>query len=78
MTTIVITLTATCSGGAHLTYNVTGAKTMTVPGILSDALLAVSDDEAVAFCKIISKMAKAGRTLSQAKTLLEAGVTVTV
>lgn len=78
MAAVTITLTNICSGGNHLTYGVTGAKSMTVSGVLDDISQPVTDEEAQAFVKVVTKLAKAGRTLNQARTLLQTGVTVTV
>lgn len=77
MTTLTVTLTGVCSGGNHLTYSITGVKSMTVQGELSHISESVTDDDVQAFCKVIARMAKAGRTVNQARTLLQAGVTVT-
>lgn len=78
MTTETITLTAICSGGNHLTFTATGAKAMVVPADLSSLSDPITDEDAAAFVKVIAKMAKNGRTVAQARTLLQAGVTVTV
>ena len=73
-----ITLTTVCAGGNHLVFTGTGAKEMTVPALLTDLTDPVTEEEAIAFAKVIAKLARAGRTLAQTKTLLQAGVTVTV
>ena len=78
MASITITLTDICAGGNHLTYSVTGAKEMTVRGVLDDISQPVTDDEALAFVKVVTKLAKAGRTVAQARALLQAGIVVTV
>ncbi len=78
MTTETITLTAICPGGNHLTFTGSGAKDIIVRADLDSLGDAVTDDDAAAFVRVICKMAKAGRTNAQAKTLLQAGVTVTV
>jgi hypothetical protein len=78
MTTITITLTGICSGAGHLTFAVTGAKSLTGHVDLSDLSAPITDEDAMAFLKVIGRMAKAGRTLAQTRTLLQAGVTVTV
>jgi hypothetical protein len=78
MASVTITLTDICAGGEHLTYEVTGAASRTVPGNLGDTLEPVTEEEAVAFVKVIAKLAKAGRNLNQAKTIMQNGVTVTV
>lgn len=73
-----ITLTTVCAGGNHLLLTLTGAREATTVLELADLSTAVTDDEIVAFCKVIAKLAKAGRTNAQARTLLQAGVTVNV
>lgn len=73
-----VTLTDICPGGNHLTFTGTGAKAMTTIVNLDDLSTVVTDDEAAAFVKVIGKLAKAGRTNAQAKTLLQAGVTITL
>ncbi len=78
MTTETITLTHVCSGGNHLTLTGTGAKSATVPALLDELTSPITEEEMLAFAKVIAKMAKAGRTFAQAKNLLEAGVVVTV
>lgn len=78
MTTETVTLSFICSGGNHLTFTGSGAKAATVDGMLDDMSVAITDDEMAAFVKVIAKMAKAGRTINQAKTLLQAGVVITV
>ena len=78
MTAIVTTLTGVCSGGGHLTFSVTGDASLTQTLDLTNLTDPISDQEKEAFLKVICKMAKAGRTVNQAKTLLQAGVTVTV
>lgn len=78
MTTLTVTLTGVCSGGNHLTFTVGGAKSHSVPVDLSELSSPITDDDAQAFCKIVSKMAKNGRTVNQARTLLQSGVVVTV
>lgn len=78
MTTINIQLTHICSGGNHFTFAITGDKTATVPLTREEITQPITDEDVVAFLRVICKMAKIGRTNAQAKTLLEAGVTVTV
>jgi hypothetical protein len=73
-----VTLTSVCAGGGHLVFTGTGAKSATVNAVLDDLTEPLTDEEMLAFVKVIVKMAKAGRTLSAAKTLLQAGVAVTV
>lgn len=79
MTTVTITATAFCPGGGHVDFSVTGDKVMNFTGVdVAPLLEPISDDEAQAFLKVICKMATKGRTLAQAKALLQAGVTITV
>lgn len=78
MSAITVTLASICSGGGHLTFNVTGDATLTQTLDLSNLTDPIDDAEKAAFLKVICKLAKNGRTLAQARTLLQAGVTVTV
>jgi ABC-type transporter Mla subunit MlaD len=78
LSAVTVTLTAICSGGNHLTFTATGDATDTLIANLSDLSDPLTDQEKDAFVKVIAKLAKLGRTLNQAKTLLQAGVTVTV
>ena len=82
MTTLTVTLTDACSdhagGGEHLTFSLTGFKTATVASTRSDLSEPLTQADADEFVRIVARMAKAGRTLAQANTLLRAGVTVTI
>ena len=78
MTTITVTLTSICTGGNHLTFSIAGAKAAVVPATLSDLSSPITEDDAEAFCKIIARLVKSGRTVAQARTMLQNGVTVTV
>lgn len=78
MSAVTITLASTCAGGGHLTFAITGDKTATVPANFSELADPISDEDAVIFCKVIARMVKKGRTVAQARALLQAGVTVTV
>lgn len=78
MASLTVTLTAICSGGEHLTFVTSGAKVVTAKGSLSEIQLAVTDDEAVAFLKVLAKLVKVGKTLAQARTALQSDVTITV
>ena len=78
MSAVTVTLTGICAGGRHLTFTVTGDATLTQVIDLSILSESVTEEEAVAFLKCIGKLAKKGRTNAQARTLLQAGVTVTV
>lgn len=79
---VTVTLTESCdshgAGGAHVTFSVTGAKEMTINGMMGELLGPMDDDEARIFVKGLIKLAKIGRTNAQVKALFEAGVTVTI
>lgn len=78
MATLTVTLTSICAGGNHITFDVTGDRTATLLMELNDLSVPLDMEDAESFIRIIVKMARAGRTLNQARNLLEAGVTVTV
>jgi hypothetical protein len=78
MTAITIKATAICPGGNHVTFTVSGAKSLTLIVDLAEMQESITNDDVVAFVKIISKMARSSRTVAQTKTLLQAGVTVTI
>ena len=78
MASITITLTDTCAAGGHLTFGISGDRTGTVRMTLDDLSVPITSQDAEAFCRVVTKMAKAGRTNAQARTLLQAGVTVTI
>lgn len=77
MATVTVTLTNICSGGNHLTFELTGATTASVPMMLSDISEPFTDEEKSAFVKAIARLAKIGKTNAQARTVLQGGVTVT-
>ena len=78
MSAVTVQLTNICSGGNHLTFTVMGdaalTKVLDLP-TLSDPL---DSADVEAFLRVITRMAKMGRTVNQARTLLQNGVTVTV
>ncbi len=78
MSAITITATGFCPGGGHAYLSVTGDKVLSLTVDISVLNDPITNDEAEAFVKIIGKMAKNGRTVAQAKALMQAGVTVTV
>lgn len=78
MTTLTVTLSSICAGGGHLTFTISGARTATVPLTVADITEPITEEDVVSFCKVIARMAKAGRTVAQARSLLQAGVTVTI
>lgn len=78
MSAVTVTLTAICSGGGHLTFDVTGDVALTKV-VDRDSMTQTPDKaDAEAFLRVICWMAKNGRTNNQAATLLQNGVTVTV
>lgn len=71
-----VKLTHVCPGGSHLTFTLSGAKEATLMLSLLDLSEPVTDEEIVAFCKVMIKLVKVGRTNAQARAVLEVGVTV--
>ena len=78
MASLTIQLTGICSGGNHLTFSVSGAKTATVRLMLDNLSEPITDEDAEGFCKVLARLVKSGRTLAQARTVLQNGVTVSV
>lgn len=78
MAAVTLTLTDICPGGGHYTLTlsgaVTGAKVYDLPEIR--ALMDTVDKETIA--AVILRLAEEGRTNAQLKTLLQAGVTVSI
>lgn len=77
MATITLTLSSTCAGGGHQTFVVTGAFSRTMNTTI-DLDEPMSAEERESFVKGLVKLVKMGRTNAQARTLLQAGVTVVV
>lgn len=78
MTTINVVLDHVCSGGEHARINITGATTQIFDVSVSAFSDSINEEEALAFLKVVCKMAKAGRNINQTRTLLANGVTITV
>ena len=78
MSTVTVRLTNICSGGGHLTFTVTGDATLTRVLDLPTLSEPLDAADVEAFLRVITRMAKMGRTVNQARTLLQTGVTVTV
>ena len=76
MAAITIILQASTCG--HLRFALTGAKTLEINTYIDDMLGTISDDDITVFLKVVTKLAKSGRTNTQARTLLQNGITVTV
>ena len=78
MSAVTVKLTNICSGGGHLTLVVSGDASLTRVLELSMLSEQIDAQDVDAFLKVICKLAKKGRTVAQAKTLLQVGVTVAV
>lgn len=78
MSTVTVRLASICAGGNHLTFNVSGDASLSQVIDLSMLSAPIDEQDIAAFLSIICRLAKRGRTLAQARTLLQAGVTVTV
>ncbi len=77
MSALTMTLVSACAGGDHLTFSITGAKTLSVSINASDMTSPITDDDLAAYLKITARLCKIGKTVAQAKTALQAGITVT-
>jgi len=84
MTTIVVTLAGTCAdhggSGSHLdfTISVDGVSTALNGVDISELTQPVTEDDKLTFLRLVVRAVKAGKTLNQARTALQAGVTVTL
>ena len=78
MSAVTIRLASICSGGNHLTFVVTGDATGSKTLDLSTLTDPIDQQDAESFLRVITKLARMGRTQNQARTLLQNGVTVTV
>lgn len=78
MTTIVASLTNACGGGNHLDFRITvDGQATNLRGVdISELTQPITDDDKLTLLKIIVRGVKAGKTVAQAQTLLQAGVTV--
>lgn len=80
MSIVTTTLQGVCSGGNHLTFRIAldGGGQWSRVLDLSRIQEPVSEEDMETFLKIVAKLALRGRTVNQARTLLLAGVTLTV
>lgn len=78
MSTLTLTLVDQCTGGSHLQFVLSGDRSAQRVMDRSEIEEPLTDQDLEAFIRIITRMARAGRTLNQARTLLANGVTITV
>jgi hypothetical protein len=78
MATITVRLTGLCGGGNHATLSVTGDRSMSFVSDVEAMSQALTEDEAETFVRVLIRMSRAGKTLAQWRTALQAGITVTV
>ena len=78
MAAVTITLTGVCSGGGHADFAVTGDISRDIHVELFEINEPVSLEDVQAFLKVITKLAKMGRTNAQAKAVMQAGINITV
>lgn len=78
MASVTVTLANRCSGGNHVRFELTGAKTATVREELPNVLEPITDDEVVVFVKCIVKLCKSDKNNAQTLAALQSGVTITV
>lgn len=78
MSSVTIQLTNICSGGSHLTFSVTGDATLSSVLDISSISEPIDEQDIDAFLRVVVRMAKRGRTVAQARTLLQEGVEISV
>lgn len=80
MSIVTTTLQSVCSGGNHLTFRISldGGQNWTRVMELDHIRQEVLPEDMDTFLRIIAKLALRGRTVQQARSLLTAGVTLTI
>lgn len=78
MSKVTVTITNVCAGGNHLTFSITGDASGSMVIDLPDLLDPITSRDVESFIRVIARLAKKGRTVNQAKALLQAGIQVTV
>ena len=78
MASITLTKTNECSSQNHLIVSVTGDVICTWHTNLDDITEQITDEEKIAFLKVLMRIAKIGRTRAQVRTALTNGYTVTI
>lgn len=80
MSTVVTTLQSVCAGGNHLTFRIAldGGGQWTRVLDIDHIRQPVTDEDMDTFLRLVAKLALRGRTVPQARTLLLAGVTLTI
>lgn len=78
MATVIVTLTKLCTGGGHATFSISGDVSRTIDMHLENLGYEVTDEMVENFIKVLLKLAKLGRTISQLKTTMQSGLTVSV
>lgn len=78
MASVTLTLTGACSGGGHLTLAMTGDVSGSEVYDVSEIRDLVNSVGRVELASAILRLAQVGRTNAQLRTLLQAGITVTI
>lgn len=78
MANITLTKSTECASQNHLIVAVTGDITFTWHTNLDDISESITDDEKIAFLKVLVRIAKIGRTRAQIRTALTNGYTITI
>jgi hypothetical protein len=82
MASLTITLTGTCAqhggSGAHVTFAISGAASHSFDAEIAEVTQSLTKEDALAFAKVLVRLAKVDRTNAQLRTLLQSGVTVSV
>jgi hypothetical protein len=78
MASVTLTLTEECSGGNHLTLTMTGAVSGSRVYDITEVQEIIDRVGREELAAAIIRLAKVGRTNSQLKAVLQAGITVTI
>lgn len=78
MASITLTKSTECASQNHLIVAVTGDVSYTWHTDLDDISESITNDEKIAFLKVLLRIAKIGRTRAQVRTALTNGYTITI
>jgi hypothetical protein len=78
VTTLTLTASAPCSGGEHFRLNVTGDFTRQFNLSVSDVIGPITDDQVQDAMLVLLRLYAKGKTRTQVRTGLAAGVVVTL
>lgn len=78
MGSITLTKTRECAHGTHWNVAVSGDATGEIRILLSDLTDQITEEDKVAFFKVLMRIAKIKRTNAQLRNALNSGLTVTI